>query len=71
MTDTMTQHDITAQLRSLSPEAVTQARVDAINAGRSIGMTWRTIAESLNMTQTGIQRIPGVRSPWNERKGQA
>ena len=54
-------------LHRLSAAEVTKARAAAINAARAAGLTWRKIAIEIDMTEVGIQRIPGVNSPWNAR----
>jgi FixJ family two-component response regulator len=45
-----------------------EERAKAINEAKAAGATWRAIAAQLGMSEVGVQRAPGVDSPWNQRR---
>ena len=63
--------EIIEALRAETPEKQAIRRASAVNRARHIGLTWKSIAEHLEMTPAGVQRAPGVDSPWNSKKEEA
>jgi transcriptional regulator len=49
--------NIVTKLEALAPELYERQRAEAILEARDAGVTWRTIADALGMTQAGVQRI--------------
>lgn len=58
-------------LRAETPTLQAERRASAVNHARQAGFTWKSIAEHLEMTPAGVQRAPGVDSPWNKKKEEA
>lgn len=63
-----TKDDALKHLEDYTLDKLYEPRARAINDARAAGATWREIAHTLNMTEAAVQRAPGVKSPWNDRK---
>lgn len=55
-------------LRQYSKDALDRARARAINAARSHGATWREVAITLGVSESGVDRIKYVDSAYNRTR---